>query len=119
MTSDPAGLVAGIAREQRGAGGVVAPAAGPEAIMRARHYLQSRFGMPLPPVLATLWSTRDGIDFNGMRLYGAAWPSALRACGLCDGAGRVTPRSVGRRQRDFSRSCVIAWVRSCTSAVLA
>lgn len=69
MTDTLISLLDTIAAEQRDAGETIEGPAPWPAIARAELWIRDRFAIPMPPVLAELWSIRDGVYFNGMMLY--------------------------------------------------
>lgn len=56
------------ARQRRWKEAVEAPAPEP-AIARAEAYVHDHAQIPLPAALRDFWARRDGLDFNGLRIY--------------------------------------------------
>ncbi|MET0271209.1 MAG: YrhA family protein [Sphingomonas sp.] len=69
MTDTLQSLLARIAADQTAAGETVDGPAPWPAIARAELWVRDRFAIPLPQVLSDLWAIRDGVAFNGMKIY--------------------------------------------------
>lgn len=67
---DLASTLAAVQADQKAAGGRVRPGASEASIEATRTALAAKCGAPLPDELAALWRLTDGLDWNGMVLYG-------------------------------------------------
>lgn len=60
-----------IRQEQQAAGEVVRPGAAPAEIAAAEAQVRAQLGATLPPDYAAFLAIRNGVDYNGLVLYGA------------------------------------------------
>jgi hypothetical protein len=74
-------VIAKVVAEQRGAGEKVQASASDDQISAERTVLRDRFKAELPADYARLLSVVNGVDFNGVVLYGAGYTQASPGAG--------------------------------------